>query len=135
MLVNIEAFFLNSVTYAQTMQFLDAIEQGETTDSSPKVDDQYAKALGSEESPAVTVEGTIGRREQACHQGTQNTTHTVYTGSTNRIVNVQFVVDELDGIDQYQTASQSDDDSTNRRYKITTRCNTYQSGQHTVKGQ
>ena len=63
MFVNIETFFFNALVNAQAMQFLDAIEQGETTGGSPEVDDEDAIALGTEETPAVAIEGTIGGRE------------------------------------------------------------------------
>ena len=78
MLINVEAFLFDALVDAQAVQFLDAVEQGEATGSSPEVDDQYAKALSTEESPAVTVESTIRSRQQTCHQRTQDTTDTVY---------------------------------------------------------
>ena len=59
MFVDVEAFLFYSFVYTQTVQFLDAEEQGETTDSSPKVDNQNTEAFSTEESPAVAVERTI----------------------------------------------------------------------------
>lgn len=61
MLVNIQSFILNTGINTQAMQFFDAEEQDETADGSPEVDDQYAEHLCSEESPAVSVEGTRRR--------------------------------------------------------------------------
>ena len=78
MLINVETFLFNALVDAQTVQFLDAIEQSEATGSSPEVDDQDAKALSTEESPAVTIESTVRSRQQTCHQRTQNTTDTMY---------------------------------------------------------
>ena len=63
MLVNVEAFLFNALVNTQAMQLLYAVEQGETTGGSPEVDDEDAKALGTEETPAVAIEGTIGGRE------------------------------------------------------------------------
>ena len=48
--VNVETFFLNSFVDAQTVQFLDAIEQGESAGSCPEVDNEDAEALCAEES-------------------------------------------------------------------------------------
>ena len=59
MFINIEALFFNALFYAQPMNLLDAVEQNEATDGSPEIDDQNAKALGTEESPAVTIKSTI----------------------------------------------------------------------------
>ena len=78
MLVNVETFFLDTTVDTQTVQLLDTIEQNETTDSSPKVDDEDAKAFCTEESPAVAIESTVRGRQQTRHQGAENTTDTVY---------------------------------------------------------
>ena len=78
MFINVEAFLFDTLVNAQTMQFLDTIEQGEATCSSPKVNDENAKAFSTEEPPAVTVECTIRSRQQTSHQRTQNTTDTMY---------------------------------------------------------
>ena len=112
MLINVETFLFDALVDAQTVQFLDAIEQSEATGGSPEVDDQDAKALSTEESPAVTIESTIRSRQQTRHQRTQNTANAVYRAGTHRIVDVQHVVDELDGIDQYDTTDETDDDCT-----------------------
>ena len=37
MLIDVEAFLLNALVDAQAVQLLNAIEQGETTDGSPKI--------------------------------------------------------------------------------------------------
>ena len=47
MFINIEALFFNALFYTQSMNFLNAVEQNETTDGSPEVDDQNAEALGT----------------------------------------------------------------------------------------
>ena len=78
MLIDVETFFLNTLAYTQTMQLLDAIEQGETTGSSPEVDHEDAKQLSTEESPSKAIESTVARREQTCHQCTEDTTYTMY---------------------------------------------------------
>jgi hypothetical protein len=58
-LIDIEAFFLNALVDAQTMQFLDAIEESEATNCSPEVDNEDTEALCSEESPTMTIEGAV----------------------------------------------------------------------------
>ena len=62
MFVDVEAFLFDAVVNAQTMQFLDTKEQGETTGSSPEVDDEDAEALSTEESLSSSIEGTIRSR-------------------------------------------------------------------------
>ena len=58
-LVNVQTFFLNALVYTQTVSELNAVEEGESTGGSPEVDHEDTKALSTEESPAVTVEGTV----------------------------------------------------------------------------
>ena len=78
MLVDIQTFFLDALIDTQAVSILDAIEEGESAGSSPEVDHKDAKSLSTEESPAVTVEGTVRSRQQTCHQRTQDTADTVY---------------------------------------------------------
>ena len=75
MLVDVETFFLDARFYTQTVQFLDAVEEDESTCGCPEVDDEDTEALSTEETPTETVEGTVARREQTCHQGTEDTAH------------------------------------------------------------
>ena len=70
MFVNVKTFFLYSFIYAQAMDIFDAVEQNQAAACCPEVDDQNAKKLGTEETPAVTVESTVAGREQTCHQRT-----------------------------------------------------------------
>ena len=65
MFVDIETFLFNALVDAQAVQLLDAVEQGESTGGSPEVDDQDAKALSTEESPAVTVEGVMKKARRS----------------------------------------------------------------------
>ena len=135
MFVNVETFLLDALVNTQTVQLLDAEEQGDTTGGSPEVDDEDTEALGSEKSPSTSIESTVAGREQTCHQSTENTTDTVYRAGTHRVVDMQLVVDELDGIDQYDTTDKTNDDGSNRRYEVTASRDAYQSCQHTVQGQ
>ena len=61
MFVNIQSFVLNAAVDAETVKFLDAIEQDKATGGSPEVDDQDAEALRPEESPTMTIECSIRR--------------------------------------------------------------------------
>ena len=70
MLVYVETFFLNALVDTQAMELLDAIEQGNTTGSSPEVDYKDTKAFGSEEPPTMTIEGTTAGRKQSRQQRT-----------------------------------------------------------------
>ena len=77
-LVDVETFFLDAGIYTKAVQFLDAKEEDETASGCPKVDDEDAEALSAEETPTASVEGTVACREQASHQGTEDTTNTMY---------------------------------------------------------
>ena len=59
MLIDVKTLVLDALVDAQSVQLLDAVEQDDTTGSSPEVDDQDAEALSTEESPSVTVERTV----------------------------------------------------------------------------
>ena len=58
MFVDVQSFLLDATIDAQTVQTLDAVEQDEAAQGCPEVDAKDAEALSTEESPAVTVEGT-----------------------------------------------------------------------------
>jgi hypothetical protein len=60
-LIDVEAFFLDTRFDTQTAELLDAEEQQETADSRPEVDDHDAQALHAEEMPAAAVEETRRR--------------------------------------------------------------------------
>ena len=53
MLVNIQALVLDTGRNTQAVQFLDSVEEGEATGGSPKVDDEDAEGLRSEETPPL----------------------------------------------------------------------------------
>ena len=78
MLIHVETFLFNALVDTQAVQLLDTKEQGDTTGCSPEVDDQNTESLSTEESPAASVESTVRRRQQARHDGTQDTADTVY---------------------------------------------------------
>ena len=78
MLVDIQSFILDAGRNTQAVQLLDAEEEEETAGSSPKIDDEHAEALGSEEAPAVTVQSAVRGGEQARHERTQDAANTMY---------------------------------------------------------
>ena len=135
MFVDIQSFLLDTTIDAQSMQALDAVEQDEAAGSSPEVDDEDAETLSTEESPTMTIEGSVGRGQQTRHKRAQDAAYTMYRRSTHRVVDVQTMVDELDGEDKHDAADESDDDGSDRRDKVTTRRDAYKSGQHTVESQ
>ena len=132
-LIDIETFLLNTLVNAQAMNLLNTEEEDDTTGGSPEVYDENAETLSTKESPSVTIEGTVGHRQQTCHDGTQDTADTVYRRCTYGIVDVQFVIDKLNGIDEYDTTDESDDDGSPRRYEVTTSRDTHETCQHTVE--
>ena len=99
MLIHVQPFVLNTGRHPKAVKFLDAKEEKEAAGSSPEVDDEDAEAFCPKEAPAVTVESAVARREKARHQCAENATDTMYGAGTYRIVDVQHMVDELDGKD------------------------------------
>ena len=135
MFVDVETFFLDARLNTQAVQFLDAVEEDESTGGCPEVDNEDAEALCTEETPTKAIECTVACREQTCQQGAENTADTMYRGCTYRVVDVQLVVDELDGEDEYGTADETDDDSSNGRYEVATCRDTHETCQDAVEGQ
>ena len=78
MLVDIEAFFLNSLVNTQAGNLLDSPEEDNACCGCPKIDAEDAEALSSEETETATVEGTAIEGEETSHQGTEDTTYTMY---------------------------------------------------------
>ena len=135
MFIDIKSFFLDTGTDTQAVQLLDAVEQDETAGGCPKVDAENAEALGAEESPSMTIESSVRSGEQTCHQCAEDTADTVYRRSTHGVVDVQLMIDKLDGIDQHQSTDESDDDGSERRHQVAACRDSHQSGQHTVQRQ
>ena len=135
MLVDIQSFILDTTIDAQSMQALDAVEQDETAGSSPEVDDEDAETLSTEESPTMTIEGSVGRGQQTRHKRAQDTAYAMYRRSTHRVVDVQTMVDELNGKDKHDAADKTDDDGSEGRHEVAACSDTYETGQHTVQRQ
>ena len=110
MFVNVQSFVLNTGRHPKAVKLLDAKEEKEAAGSSPEVDDKDAEAFSPEETPAMTVESAVARRKQTGHQRAEDTTDSMYGTGANRVVDVQHMVDELDGKDQNYSADKADDD-------------------------
>ena len=78
MLIDIETFFLNSLVNTETSNLLDTPEEDNTCYGCPKVDAKDTEALSTEESEATTIEGATIKSEETSHQGTEDTTNTMY---------------------------------------------------------
>ena len=78
MLINVETFLLDALVDAQAKQLLDAEEEDDATGGCPEVDNEYAEALCSEESPSEAIEGTVRGRQQTSHDGSKYTTYAMY---------------------------------------------------------
>ena len=59
MLVNVQAFILNSCRHSKTVNPLDAIEKKESTSCCPKIYNEDAEAFCPKETPTVAVESPI----------------------------------------------------------------------------
>ena len=101
MFIYIQPFVLDTGRHSKAVKPLDAKEEKETASCSPEVDDEDAEALSPKETPAVTVESAVARREKAGHQRAEDATDTMNRAGTDRVIDMQHVVDEFDGEDQY----------------------------------
>ena len=109
MLVDIETFLLDSLVNTETTDLLDTPEEDDTCCSCPKVDAEDTEKLCSEETETATVEGTAIEGEETCHQGTEDTTYTMYRASTYRVINMKLGIDELDREYQDDTCQKTND--------------------------
>ena len=110
MLVDVETFFLNALVNTQTGNLLDAVEEDESCHCCPKVYADDAEHLSTEESEATAVEGATVEGEETCHQGSEDTTDAMNGAGTNRVVNVELGVDELNAIDKDDTCQETNDE-------------------------
>ena len=99
MFVNVQSFVLNTSRHPKAVKLLDTKEEKEAAGSGPEVNDKDAEAFSPKETPAVTVESAVACREKAGHQRAENATDTMYGAGTNRVIDMQHMVDELDGKD------------------------------------
>ena len=126
MFVNIQSFILDAGIDAKAVDLLDGIEKQDATSGCPEVDDKYAEGFCSKESPAVAVESAIGCGEQTCQQSAKDAADTVYGACAHRVVDVQDVVNELNGIDKYGATHKSDDHCSDGRNEVATGSDAHQ---------
>ena len=109
MLVDIETFLLDSLVNTETTDLLDTPEEDDTCCSCPKVDNENTEDLCSEETEATTIESAAIESEETCHQGTEDTTYTMYRASTYRVINMKLGINELDREYQDDTCQETND--------------------------
>ena len=63
MFIDVKTFLFYTFINAQTVQIFYSVEQNEAAGSCPEVDDEDAEALSAEESPATSVESSVGSAE------------------------------------------------------------------------
>ena len=114
MFINIQTFFFDTGIDTQTMCLLNPVEKDETANCRPEIYHQDTKAFCSEESPAKAIESTIAGGKQSCHQRAKDATYTMHRGCTDGIIDMQFVINKLNCINQNQSTDQSDDDCSDR---------------------
>ena len=132
MLIDIQSLFLDTRLDTKAVQFPDAEEQDDATGGCPEVDDEYAEALRTEEAPAMTIESTVAGGEQSRHQGSEYSAHAMHRRSTNGVVDMQDMVDKLDGKYQHHATHQSDDDSAQGVNEVAPCRDAHQTSQHAV---
>ena len=135
MFVDIQALFLDTGIETQTMCLLNPVEKDETANCRAEIYHQDTKAFCPEKPPTKAIKSTIACGKQSCHQCTKDATYTMHRGCTDGIIDMQFVVNKLNSIDQNQSTDQANDDCTHWRYEITASCDTHKSCQHTIEGQ
>ena len=59
----------------------------------------------------------------------------MYAGGADRIVDMQFVVDEFDSVNQYDATYKTNHHSTHRRHEVATGGDTDKTCQHTIQRQ
>lgn len=101
MLIHVQSFVLNTDGHSKAVKLLDTKEEKEAAGSCPEVDDKDAETFSPKEAPAVAIERAVARREKAGHQRAEDTADAMYGAGTDRVVDVQHMVDEFDGEDQY----------------------------------
>ena len=95
MFIDVETFLLNAGIHSEAVQFLDAIEEDESTGGCPEVDDYDAEALCAEEGEAVSVENALRNTEETSQDGAEDTAYTVNGACTYRVVDVELLVNKL----------------------------------------
>ena len=135
MLIDVEAFLLNTLRNTETDSLLNRPEEDDASDDSPAVDDEDTKSLCAKEAEAVTVEAALRDGEDTCEQGSKDTTDTVNRACAGRVVNMELLVDEGDREWKDDTADSTDGYCTGRRDSIAACGDAYQAGKDTVQRQ
>ena len=112
-LVDVKSLFLHALVNTESNGMLDRPEEYNTAGGCPSVYTKNAEGLCTKESEAVTIESTLTGGEQTGQQSTENTIDPVNGTGTDRVVDMKFLVDELNGKRQGDTAADADDDRTN----------------------
>ena len=111
-LVDVKSLFLHALVNTESDGVLDRPEEYDTAGGCPSVYTKNAEGLCTKESEAVTIESTLTGGEQTGQQSTENTSDPVNGTGTDRVVDMKFLVDELNGKRQGDTAADADDDRT-----------------------
>lgn len=112
MFVYIQTFFLDALVNAQSEELFDRTEEDDAAQGSPAVHTEDTQRLSTERAEAVAIEQAGARREQTNTKGTEDTADAVNGGGTDRIIDVQFLVDEGDTQRKDDTAEGTDDEGT-----------------------
>ena len=132
--INIQTFVFDPRLDPQAVCFLDAEEQQHTANGRPKVDNGDAEALYAQEMPAAAVQQAAVRSQHTRQDRPQDAAHPVYGRCAHRVVDMQFMVDEFNGIHQHGSANQSDYDGAAGRYHVAAGGNAHQACQDAVQG-
>ena len=109
MFVDVQTFLFDAARYAQTVDLVETLEDDEAHAGCPGAHYDGTEQLCQEEAGAEAIEPSFAGAEEACQDGACETSDTVYRGGTYGVVDVQHLVDEVDGKDHQHTADGTDE--------------------------
>ena len=96
MFVDVETFFFDTCRNAKPVNLVEYLENNESHTCRPDSDNNRTEKLGTQKASSMSVEQPFTGREQTGEHCSQETTNPVYGRSTDRIVNLQYLVNKVD---------------------------------------
>ena len=132
MFVDVKSFFFHSRLYTDTPFLVQNLQTGETEDKCPCSGHQSAECLDAEETETSTVEKSSVCGEDTGKNGSKDSADAVYRDCTDRIVDLEHLVDESYGADHCAAAEESDHCGTTDGNHVTACRDADQTGKHAV---
>ena len=109
MFFHIQALDFFSFANAQANQFIEYTKDNGHSNCYINGHGYNAYDLSHQKAGASAVEQAILSSEEAGYDGTKGTAHTVYRNSTNRVINLQLLVEEFNSHNNQNTSQQAND--------------------------